>query len=116
MKTCKELSNNYKTVKEFIHKYKKELDILGGILSERNNVAKYNEYIKFVNTLSEDEYYANYISFINNDVSMDIINGILNDELDFNYYVKMVFKISIFSDEYDEKLYRKYKRELKKAQ
>ena len=43
--TIKEVESNYETIREFCAKYRKEITIYGGVLSEFNGLVSCDEYV-----------------------------------------------------------------------
>lgn len=106
MKNYETLIEDYYILKEFVKKYETELKIIGGIIGERRELISYEDYMKFINGLNQDEFTGNYFGFLLNDVGMNHIKNIMKMDDNFDNYVRM-------SLIHDDDLYEKYNEKLK---
>lgn len=100
LKTMKE---NYEIIKEFCGKYRTELTIAAGILGESMGMINCDEYIKFSNSLSIDEFVGNYLVGLINGTVDEYYRPILNDEKTFE---------EMLDDTLDEELLNLYREKL----
>ena len=108
MKSYESMVEDYGLIKEFCSLYRTELNIVGALMSENYSLTTYDDYMKFINNLSDEEFYANYLICLLNDASMFLIRSLMNGVNSIDDYVKAIFN-------FDENIYKKYLRKVKKA-
>lgn len=108
MKSYESMVEDYRLIKEFCSTYRTELNIVGALMSENYLLTTYDDYMKFISDLSDDEFYANYLGCLLNDVSMFLIRSLMKGVTSIDDYVKAILN-------FDESIYKKYLRKVKKA-
>lgn len=87
MKEYKELEKNYKIIKKFAIKYRKELTVMQGVVCEFNGMISYSDYVKLMNKLSSDEIVGNLLtSLLFSDVT-EIYKQILDGKANFDIII-----------------------------
>ena len=105
MKGYQKMLKNYETIKEFVENYYNELKVVSALLGEKQGLFKYSDYMKFVNQLTKEEVYGNYLVNLLNDNCIDSYKMVLNNKVDFETFVKSLI---------GEELYDKYNKKLKR--
>lgn len=87
--TYEEAKRRFSIVKEFCIKYRTELTYLGAVVSTRNgSFANEDEYIKYVQELTDDELAGSMAHVIQLDYMLDLYEKVLNGELTFEQYIR----------------------------
>lgn len=83
----KEMKRNYKIIKEFAIRYRKELTVLQGVICEFNGMVSCSDYVKIMNKLSSDEFVGNLLtSLLHSDVT-EIYKQILDGKASFDIII-----------------------------
>lgn len=107
MKGYQKMLKNYETIKEFIDTYYDELKVIGALLGEKAGLFKYSDYMKFIDQLTKEEVYGNYLVNLLNDNCIDSYKMVLNNEIDFETFLMTLIG-------YDDELYSKYTKKINK--
>lgn len=75
-----EMKERHLVLREFYLKYRKELTVYAGVVGEYYGKITYEDYIKFSNELSDDEFVGNYLGELLTE-SIDICKQILDGEM-----------------------------------
>ena len=82
------LNKRYEVIGKFCEEYKNELTVMSGILAENYGLCNYDEYIKFVNSLTDEVFIGNYLTALMNDVCIDYYSQILDGKMTFVEFVE----------------------------
>ena len=85
-----EMKKRQATIKEYCKMFRKELTIFGGIVGEHFGLLEFDEYIRFMNELTEDEFEGNYLQNISNEMYYDFTKKLVDGEITFIEYVEEV--------------------------
>lgn len=89
MTNIKELNERFAIISEITKKYRDELTDFQGDLVERTNQCKKKDYVKFMNSLSEDVFIGNLMSTILIGVGYDDFKKILDGEMSMEHYLNL---------------------------
>lgn len=78
-----EMKTGYEVVKTYCTQYRRGLTAVGGILAERHHVANREDYTKFLNDLSIDEFTGNYLIALGIPFAVELYKRVLDDEISF---------------------------------
>lgn len=84
LKTMKE---EHEIIKEFCIKFRTELTIAAGIIGEIIELVNYDDYVEFMNDLSDDEFVGNYLTALLNGISVTWYRPILDGEKMFEDFL-----------------------------
>ena len=91
-----EMKGNYETIKTFCKKYRTELIKFRGTLAESFELSTYDDYTKFVNELTEEEFVGESLTALMNGCS-DIYRRILDGEITLDDFIKETYGDEIFN-------------------
>lgn len=78
-----EMKTSHEVIKTFCTRYRCGLTAVGGILAERQCIANREDYTKFLNGLSIDEFTGNYLIALGTPFAVDLYKRVLDGEMSF---------------------------------
>lgn len=78
-----EMKSSHEVIKAFCAQYRHGLTVVGGILAERQCVANREDYTKFLNDLSIDEFTGNYLIALVTPFAVEAYKRVLDGEMSF---------------------------------
>lgn len=78
-----EMKSGHEVIKTFCTQYRRGLTAVGGILAERQCIANHEDYTKFLNDLSIDEFAGNYLIALGTPFAVDLYKRVLDGEMSF---------------------------------
>lgn len=84
MYNYKESMRNYKIVKKFAIKYRKELTVFQGVIGEFCGLTTCSDYVKFMNKLSDDEFAGAMLGSLFKPYDIELYKQILDGKKDFD--------------------------------
>jgi thiaminase len=92
------IEERFYVVKEYCAKYRKELTVFGGVISEKTGAISCKDYVEFMNQLTFQEFSANYCTCLLNDVAFNNVKKLNNGEMLFDDYARTY--LSSWYDDY----------------
>lgn len=86
-----EMKSRYEVLKAFCDQYRYELTVTGGILAERLGLMNHEDYMKFLNDLSLDEFTGNYFTALLTPFAIDIYKSVLDDTMSFYDFIEQTY-------------------------
>lgn len=83
-----EMKTSHEVIKTFCTQYRRGLTAVGGILAERQYIANREDYTKFLNDLSIDEFTGNYLIALGTPFAVDSYKRVLDDEMNFYDFIE----------------------------
>lgn len=87
MHKYKELERNYKIIKKFAIRYRKELTVHQGAIGELCGEISCSDYVKFMNNLSDGEFVGNMLCSLLAPHNIKMFEQILDGKKDFDIFV-----------------------------
>lgn len=75
--------SNLKTIRDFTERFRRELTITGGVISEEYGIISCDDYIKIMDELSLEEFAGNYLTGLLNSDVIDAYKEILDGHEDY---------------------------------
>ena len=97
------MKSNYETIKEFCIKYRNELTISGGVFAEVRNMITCEDYVKFMNGLSDETFVGNFLNGLLNGYCIDAYRDVLKGKVTIDEFIEDVYNKEIF-DAYRKKM------------
>lgn len=87
MMNLKTMKEEHEIIKEFCIKFRTELTIAAGIFGEFMGLVNCDDYVEFMNDLSNDEFVGNYLVALFNDTTETWYRPVLNGEKTFEDFL-----------------------------
>ena len=88
MLTYNEMKSNHEVIKSFCCQNRLALTIAGGIMAENMRAASRDEYIRFMNELTIDEFVGNYLTALLQSVCIDAYRKVNDAEIGFYDFIE----------------------------
>lgn len=86
--TYDEMKSNHEVIKTFCAQHRYGLTVAAGVLAEQNGLANRDDYIKFMNDLTIDEFTGNYLTALLNPMAVVEYIRVSNGETGFFDFVE----------------------------
>lgn len=83
-----EMKSRHEVIKAFCAQHRHGLTVVGGILAERKRLVNREDYMKFLNDLTIDEFTGYYITALLTPFAVDIYNRVLDGEMSFYDFIE----------------------------
>lgn len=83
-----EMTSRHEVIKTFCAQHRYGLTVVGGVLAERQRLANREDYMKFLDDLSIDEFTGNYLTALLTPFAVDIYKRVLDGELGFYDFIE----------------------------
>lgn len=83
-----EMKSRHEVIKAFCAQHRYGLTVVGGVLAERNCLANREDYMKFLDDLTIDEFVGNYLTALLAPFAVDIYKRVLDSEMSFYDFVE----------------------------
>ena len=101
--TLNDLHERKEVIKELAKKRRRELTVYGGVMCDMAELCSYDEYTKFMNSLTDDEFVGNYFTLLMNEVGYNIWTKLIDDNVPFEDVIKTLHNEE-FMNEYRKKI------------
>lgn len=85
-----EMKFRHEVIKAFCAQHRYGLTVVGGVLAERQRLANREDYMKFLDDLSIDEFTGNYLTALLTPFAVDIYKRVLDGEMSFYDFIEQV--------------------------
>lgn len=83
-----EMKSRHEVIKTFCAQHRYGLTVAGGVLAERQCLANREDYMKFLDDLSIDEFTGNYLIALLTPFVVDIYKRVLDGEMGFYDFIE----------------------------
>lgn len=101
--TLNELHERKEVIRKLTKKRRKELSVYGGVICDMAGLCSYDEYIEFMNSLTDDEFVGNYLILLMNEEGYSIWTKLIDDNVAFEDVIKSC-NGEYFMDEYRRRI------------
>ena len=84
-------------------KGRRELTVYGGVMCDMAALCSYDEYVEFMNSLTDDEFVVNYFTLLMNEPGYNIWTKLIDDSVPFEDVIKTMHNED-FMNEYRKKI------------
>ena len=101
--TLNDLHARKEVIKELAKKRRRELTVYGGVMCDMAALCSYDEYVEFMNSLTDDEFVGNYFTLLMNELGYNIWTKLIVDSVPFEDVIKTMHNED-FMNEYRKKI------------
>lgn len=101
--TLNELHERKEVIRELAKKRRMELTVYGGVMCDRTSLCSYDEYVEFMNSLTDDEFVGNYFTLLMNEAGYNIWTKLIDDNVPFEDVINTLHNEE-FMNEYRKKI------------
>lgn len=83
-----EMKSRHEVIKTFCAQHRYGLTVTGGVLAERLCLANREDYMKFLNDLSIDEFTGNYLTGLLTPFAVDLYKKVSDGEMSFYDFIE----------------------------